>query len=795
MKLKTSITVLIGCLVIFLFIMLPIILSIQDQKDEYVASITGSDFSLKDVNNNPITEKSFQGPASALFFGFTNCPDVCPVTLNKLTLIIDELKKAVGGTDGGRRRRIEQKAKELSITEKYHKGLDKFTREKKLQKFEKDLELSSDELKDLQGSIKENLETYKKYNSTLKNVSASVIGLGKAAYAGEGSISGFTESIRRFGLAGEIIADFGKSLDINIETYRSLAQTGAAFGQSIVQLRQISADAALPLDDFALLVRQNADNLAALYGTTTQGAMAMADLGKGIRDVALPQLAPLGFTVEEINETLLLNLERQRRTFNFDANARQSNIQSAINLSMQLDRLAKLTGVQRDQLQAQIESGMSNERFLAFLGGQTDAVSQRMQSFAATIGSISPDLAEGFQDLIANAGVPVTEAALALVQNMPEAQFAVQNLISGLTTTEGALTSVRDAAVRSQNRFRQATVTGTVEFLRLQKGIVDLGSRSLDVTAMTEEQLKAQDELTKNLTQFQDASKRLSGAFQGLEAGFLSFIGNTLGRGGGLLNTGITGLASSLMALPSGVQAIVYGFGKTIQYGLTALKDTGPTFLAVRQGVIAGMLATGGGRGGGFMGRMGGAKGLAMRGGLAATGGMLALGGIGQAGQAETQGGKALGVLGGAAGGALLGAQLGSFIPGIGTLIGGVAGGVIGGGMALYNANKRAQSGMVHLDRTYARINEGGQPEVLTGNKVLTATQAGQQFEMSAPPVDFTTVEAKLDAVVAQLTKGNSIAEATKIGVNTSVAVLNKTRKVTEEGVRATKSMTGNVLV
>ena len=76
---------------------------------------------------------------------------------------IDELKKAVGGTDGGRRRRIEQKAKELSITEKYHKGLDKFTREKKLQKFEKDLELSSDELKDLQGSIKENLETAHKF--------------------------------------------------------------------------------------------------------------------------------------------------------------------------------------------------------------------------------------------------------------------------------------------------------------------------------------------------------------------------------------------------------------------------------------------------------------------------------------------------------------------------------------------------------------------------------------------------------------------------------------------------------
>ena len=93
MKLKTSITILAGCFVIFLFIMLPIILSIQDKKDEYVASVTGSSFSLKDVNNNTITEKSFESPATALFFGFTNCPDVCPMTLNKLTLILDELKK------------------------------------------------------------------------------------------------------------------------------------------------------------------------------------------------------------------------------------------------------------------------------------------------------------------------------------------------------------------------------------------------------------------------------------------------------------------------------------------------------------------------------------------------------------------------------------------------------------------------------------------------------------------------------------------------------------------------------
>ena len=93
MKLKTSITIIGGCLIIFIFIMLPIILSVQDKKENYVASIKGSSFSLNDINNNQITEKSFQGPGTALFFGFTHCPDVCPITLNKLSIILEKLEK------------------------------------------------------------------------------------------------------------------------------------------------------------------------------------------------------------------------------------------------------------------------------------------------------------------------------------------------------------------------------------------------------------------------------------------------------------------------------------------------------------------------------------------------------------------------------------------------------------------------------------------------------------------------------------------------------------------------------
>ena len=49
-------------------------------------------FQLIDHNGEPITEKAFTGNhISAVFFGFTYCPDICPTTLNDLSLLREEL--------------------------------------------------------------------------------------------------------------------------------------------------------------------------------------------------------------------------------------------------------------------------------------------------------------------------------------------------------------------------------------------------------------------------------------------------------------------------------------------------------------------------------------------------------------------------------------------------------------------------------------------------------------------------------------------------------------------------------
>jgi protein SCO1/2 len=56
----------------------------------------GSPFNLVSHTGEAITEQAFQGTASAVFFGFTHCPEVCPTTLNDLTLLRDQLQTAGG---------------------------------------------------------------------------------------------------------------------------------------------------------------------------------------------------------------------------------------------------------------------------------------------------------------------------------------------------------------------------------------------------------------------------------------------------------------------------------------------------------------------------------------------------------------------------------------------------------------------------------------------------------------------------------------------------------------------------
>jgi protein SCO1/2 len=56
----------------------------------------GRDFQLTDHNGKPRTLADFKGKVVAIFFGYTHCPDVCPITLGELAIVANELGKDAG---------------------------------------------------------------------------------------------------------------------------------------------------------------------------------------------------------------------------------------------------------------------------------------------------------------------------------------------------------------------------------------------------------------------------------------------------------------------------------------------------------------------------------------------------------------------------------------------------------------------------------------------------------------------------------------------------------------------------
>lgn len=59
-------------------------LEVTRQKQDLADAPFGVPFRLVAQDGQPITEQAFRDKPTALFFGFTNCPEVCPTTLFEL---------------------------------------------------------------------------------------------------------------------------------------------------------------------------------------------------------------------------------------------------------------------------------------------------------------------------------------------------------------------------------------------------------------------------------------------------------------------------------------------------------------------------------------------------------------------------------------------------------------------------------------------------------------------------------------------------------------------------------------
>ena len=100
MKKRSTLKLIASCLLLAAATVM--ISACSESKPQFTAiDVTGADyakdFALTDHNGQPRSIKDFAGKVVVIFFGYTQCPDVCPTTMAELA----EVKKLLGA-DGGK---------------------------------------------------------------------------------------------------------------------------------------------------------------------------------------------------------------------------------------------------------------------------------------------------------------------------------------------------------------------------------------------------------------------------------------------------------------------------------------------------------------------------------------------------------------------------------------------------------------------------------------------------------------------------------------------------------------------
>ena len=136
-----------------------------------------------------------------------------------------------------------------------------------------------------------------------------------------------------------------------VDNFRNLSESGAGFSNNIFNIARAAANAEMPLGMFAETVAQNSNELSRLGGSVTEGAKRFGRISKNLRTSEQDFLG-MGYTMEGVNEGLIAYTEEMARSGRLRGMSDAQLTQGAGVYLMELDKLAKVTGMTRKEAEA-----------------------------------------------------------------------------------------------------------------------------------------------------------------------------------------------------------------------------------------------------------------------------------------------------------------------------------------------------------------------------------------------------------------------------------------------------------
>ena len=380
--------------------------------------------------------------------------------------------------------------------------------------------------------LERNNKIQKDINEVGKRLTDSLFGLGDAQTKGADRIEYYTRSFESFPFVGKAVNEFGKSLDFNVDVFKSLASLGADFSSSLVNLRIGSQRALLPLLEFVDLVQNNSNNLALLFGTVNQGTNQLSRLSRLVREDVLQNFAGFGVTTDEINEYLTTFLSLQRIQGRQEFRDTQATTEALRSYTGELDKVAKLTGIQRQELDKAVRAQQADAVLQSYLAGLAPARETEVRTFIAGLKALSPELGSAVSNLVAT-GFPLSQFEQNLVALNPGLMDSALAFREGTLSSEEFNNRLRTIA-NSTQRFDAGLIRGSEAVNASVTAFLPLKGTVTDFATLLNEQSKAQDGATGQVIELQESFRRFKSNIEGIQTTLLQQALPSLAVGFGL---------------------------------------------------------------------------------------------------------------------------------------------------------------------------------------------------------------------------------------------------------------------
>jgi len=270
---------------------------------------------------------------------------------------------------------------------------------------------------------------------TIDSIGKIIGGLGSSlagAFSGTiGKLTGFGDVLSSI---GSMVSGGVRAIENYSETLDAMSKQGMAFSGDIFAMKDAAAEARMSLVDYATMMKSNSNMIAGVGGTMTEAAEKFSSYssdffndtaGYGIK------LRQLGMSYSDINDTLIFNRKMNQLTNLEDAESRHQSMESAMRLATEMDSMAKLTGVERKQMQDDIAKSRNKAQVEATIMQQMlRGNKQTEEAFVASRGAMS-QYSEGMQqayDEILAYGAPVSKEAQGLVNALGDGAESLYEL-------------------------------------------------------------------------------------------------------------------------------------------------------------------------------------------------------------------------------------------------------------------------------------------------------------------------------------------------------------------------------